>query len=281
MTTSMQDPTLSKVTSRDGTEIGYWSSGEGPALVLVHGLLGDHSRWAAMLPYLEPHFTVHAMDRRGRGASGDHPDYDIAREFEDVAAVVDAVAEAAGTSVDVLGSSGGAAYAIAAASLTPSIRRLVLFEPPTATVVSLLPASLTDRMDDLLAAGEREAVIEMAYRAVVGLSDAEIEHLRNQPAWSSRVAAAHTVPRELRSPPDRIFDPEQAARVTVPALVLAGGASPQPFQDSARIVADTLPNARVAALDAQGHGAAMLAPEIVAARVVDFLTGQVRGHEQP
>jgi pimeloyl-ACP methyl ester carboxylesterase len=37
--------------------------------------------------------TVHALDRRGRGASGDGTDYSLAREHEDVAAVVDAVAE--------------------------------------------------------------------------------------------------------------------------------------------------------------------------------------------
>jgi pimeloyl-ACP methyl ester carboxylesterase len=70
--------------SADGTEIGYWTSGEGPPLVLVHGSMGDHTRWDSLRPHLEPHFTVHAMDRRGRGASGDGPDYRIEREYEDV-----------------------------------------------------------------------------------------------------------------------------------------------------------------------------------------------------
>ncbi len=61
-----------RVASRDGTGIAYYSSGEGPPLLLVHGVLSDHSRWAPLLPYLEPRLTVHTMDRRGRGASGDH-----------------------------------------------------------------------------------------------------------------------------------------------------------------------------------------------------------------
>jgi pimeloyl-ACP methyl ester carboxylesterase len=58
---------VARVTSRDGTEIGYWTCGEGPPLVLVHGAPAGHSRWGPLLPSLEPHATVHAMDRRGRG----------------------------------------------------------------------------------------------------------------------------------------------------------------------------------------------------------------------
>lgn len=88
------EATMTRVTSRDGTQIAYWTSGEGPPLVVVHGTTADHTRWRPLLPYLEPRATVHALDRRGRGASGDAPDYDVAREFEDVAAVVDAVAQA-------------------------------------------------------------------------------------------------------------------------------------------------------------------------------------------
>ena len=76
-------PIAKRVASRDG---------DGPPLLLVHGGLGDHTRWGPLLPYLDPHFTVHAMDRRGRGVSGDGPDYSPLREFEDVAAVIDAIA---------------------------------------------------------------------------------------------------------------------------------------------------------------------------------------------
>ena len=80
------------VTSHDHTEIAYWTSGDGPPVVLVHGTPADHTRWRPLLPYLERHVTVHAIDRRGRGASGDAPEYSLQREYEDVAAVVDAVA---------------------------------------------------------------------------------------------------------------------------------------------------------------------------------------------
>jgi Alpha/beta hydrolase family len=88
---------------------------------LVHGAPADHTRWRPLLPYLEPYVTVHALDRRGRGASGDAPEYRLEREFEDVAAVVDAVA-ASGQPVDVYGHSHGGMVAFGAAALTPNVR---------------------------------------------------------------------------------------------------------------------------------------------------------------
>jgi pimeloyl-ACP methyl ester carboxylesterase len=271
---SIKDRELQVAVSADGTAIGYYKSGDGSPLLLVHGLLGDHSRWDALRHHLEQHFTVYAMDRRGRGASGDNQNYDIAREFEDVAAVVDAIAQTHGSSVDVYGSSGGACYAVGAAKLTTNIMRLVLFEPPTAGLMQLLPADLVDGLNTLLESGDREGVLRTAYREVVRLSEAEIEKLRAQPVWQNRIAAAHTVPRELGIPPERLFDPEQAASVTVPSLILVGDATPGPFQASSKTVASALPDARVSILEGQHHGAEMFAPDVVAGAILPFLSEQ-------
>jgi hypothetical protein len=60
--TRTHEPTMTRVVSRDGTQIACWTSGQGPPLVVVHGTLADHSRWRPLLPYLEPHATVHAME---------------------------------------------------------------------------------------------------------------------------------------------------------------------------------------------------------------------------
>jgi pimeloyl-ACP methyl ester carboxylesterase len=113
---------MMRVVSRDGTGIAVWTSGQGPPLVVVHGTPADHTRWRPLLAYLEPSVTVHAMDRRGRGASGDAPAYELAREHEDVAAVVDAAAEASGSAVDLYGHSHGAIVAFGAATLTSKRR---------------------------------------------------------------------------------------------------------------------------------------------------------------
>src|SRR5262245_32171992 len=86
---------MQTIRSKDGTIIAVERSGMGPPLVLVHGTSADHTRWKPLLPRLEAHFTVCAVDRRGRGGSGDAPGYSITLEFDDIAAVIDALGEPA------------------------------------------------------------------------------------------------------------------------------------------------------------------------------------------
>jgi pimeloyl-ACP methyl ester carboxylesterase len=63
------------VPSKDGTSIAVECAGTGPDLVIVHGGIGDRTRWKPLFPLLASRFTVCAMDRRGHGESGDAPDY--------------------------------------------------------------------------------------------------------------------------------------------------------------------------------------------------------------
>jgi len=267
------EATMTRVESRDGTEIAVWTSGHGPPLVLVHGAVADHTRWRPLLPHLEPHVTVHAMDRRGRGASGDAPGYAIEREFEDVAAVVDAVADASGSAADLYGHSFGGLCAFGGATLTAGIGRLVLYEgwPPADARARELPPGVGGRLDALLAEGNRDAVVEAMFREVVRMPEAEITALRAQPAWPARVAAAPTIVRELRAIPQVPFDPGQAARIAVPTLLLTGSDSDDPFAADLATVAAALPDARIGVLDGQRHVADILAPELFARRLLAFL----------
>ena len=269
--TRTDETTRSQVTSRDGTRIGWVTSGEGPPLVLVHGGLGDHTRWSELVPYLQPHRTVHAMDRRGRGMSGDGPEYSPQREFEDVAAVVEAVAGDAGSDVDVYGVSNGATFALGAATLTSSIRRLALYEPGIADADDLVTPELDERLDSLLADGDGEALVEAFFREALGLGDDDIATMRAQPSWPARVAAAPTLPRELRNAPEALFDPARAARVAVPTLLLQGSESPESLHADVRLVAEAVPDSRIVVLEGQAHSADFLAPQLVAEKLLAFL----------
>lgn len=262
--------------SKDGTEIAFWTSGQGPPLVLVHGATADHSRWRPLLPQLEPHVTVHAMDRRGRGASGDAPDYRLAREFEDVAAVVDAVAEAAGCAVDVYGHSFGGLCAFGGAASTTNVRKLVLYEgwPPADPSVFAPPPGVAERLDVLLAEGDRDGVVESFLRDVARVPDEEVRLLRAQPSWQARVDAAHTIRRELEAVPDGTFRPEWVAGVTNPVLLLRGEERPDPWAANIEPVAAALPDARIVVLEGQRHLADVLAPEAFAEQVLAFLRGE-------
>jgi pimeloyl-ACP methyl ester carboxylesterase len=273
------EATMTRVASRDGTEIAVWTSGQGPPLVLVHGAVADHTRWRPLLPHLEPQVTVHAMDRRGRGASGDAPAYDPRRELEDVAAVINAVAAAYGSPVDLYGHSFGGFCAFGAALLTANVGRLVLYEgwPPVDPRARELPAGLGERLDALLTEGNRDAVVETMFREVVRMPEAEVAALRAQPAWPARVAAAHTIVRELRAIPTLPFDPAEAARVAVPTLLLTGSESSDPFADDVARVAAALPDARVVVLEGHRHVADILAPKLFAGHLVAFLRDRPPG----
>jgi pimeloyl-ACP methyl ester carboxylesterase len=267
---------MTRVRSRDGTQIAWWTSGTGPPLVLVHGTPADHTRWRPLLPYLEPHVTVHAIDRRGRGASGDAPAYDLVREYEDVAAVVDAVAKASGAPVDLYGHSHGGIVAFGAATLTSNLGRLVLYEgwPVPNPEVYALPPGLEDRLDALLAAGDRDGVVEAVFRELVLMSDADMEAFKAAPSWPGRVAAAHTITREVRAETGARLDLEVAARITVPVLLLAGQHSADPSKADAEAVAAALPDARIVVIEGQEHVADVFVPEVFTEELLAFLRDQ-------
>lgn len=264
---------MSKTVSKDGTEIAYYTSGLGRPLVLVHGAPADHTRWHPLLPYLEPYVTVHAIDRRGRGASGDAGSYDIRREYEDVAAVVDTVAAESGSAVSIYGHSYGGFAAFGAPSLTSNIAKLVLYEgwPVTNPEVFAIPPDVAQRMDELAAAGDTDGVIETMFRTLVGMEDEELEALKAAPSWAARVAAAPALTRELRAIAHTAFDPELAAKIAVPVLLLTGEKSSEPSRADVGTVARAIPNGRVLEIPGQEHVADILAPEEFAPLLLAFL----------
>src|SRR5262245_45404454 len=199
------------VTSRDGTRIAYERSGSGPPLVLVHGTSVERFSFRFVEPLLTDRFTPCAVDRRGRGESGDSTvGYAIEQEFADVAAVVDSLAQPA----DLFGHSYGATVALGAAPLARNLRRLILYEP--APGVPQVDPDLPDRLDGLVAEGEREQLLTL-FLTEVGLDPDALEQLRASPLWRLRVAAAHTIPRELRAEESYRPDSSAFAPLSVPA----------------------------------------------------------------
>ena len=119
-----------RVVAPDGTPIAVFSAGAGRPLVLVHGTTADHRTWRVVGPDLATRWRLHAIDRRGRGDSGDEDPghYAIEREFDDLAAVAEALAAEAGGPVDVVGHSLGGRIALGASLRTAAIRRIVAYE---------------------------------------------------------------------------------------------------------------------------------------------------------
>jgi pimeloyl-ACP methyl ester carboxylesterase len=260
---------LHTVRSLDGTPIAYARTGSGPPLLLVHGAGTDHAAsWRHALPALATRFTVHAMDRRGRGSSGDAPAYALAREAEDVIAVLDAI----GPSVDVLGHSFGGLCALEAALETPRVRRLVLYESIPLRGSDGYRPGLVDELAATLARGDVEGMLVGMMSEVVGRLEAEIDLLRaDRSAWAARCSYAPTMVRELRVDEGYVFEPQRFHALDVPALLLVGGQSPEREHTNAAGVAEALPDARVVTVPDAQHIAMITAPERFVAAVVAFL----------
>jgi pimeloyl-ACP methyl ester carboxylesterase len=258
---------MKQVKSKDGVAIAYAQSGHGPPVVLVHGTTADHARWAPILPALEAQFTVCAVDRRGRGGSGDSPEYSIDRECDDVAAVVDSI----GRPAALLGHSYGAICSLEASLRTRHIRKLALYEPPVPSGVQINPAGAIERLEALLDQGDRAGVVTNFFTQIVHMPPAELKLLQSLPNWPARVAAAHTIPRELRADETYRFDAARFKDMRTPTLLLLGGDSPALFRAAIETVHRALPQSRVVVLPGQQHTAINTAPELFARELLAFL----------
>jgi pimeloyl-ACP methyl ester carboxylesterase len=258
---------LMKIKSKDGTEIAFAKTGHGPPLVLVHGTTADHTRWAPILPALEKEFTVYAIDRRGRGGSGDAASYAIEREFEDVAAVVDSIGEP----VALLGHSYGALCSLGASLRASHLRKLVLYEPPVPAGIEIYPPAIVGRLQKLLDQGDKAGVVSTFFTEIVHMPPAELTLLQKLPNWPARVAAAHTIPRELSGSGGYKLDAAHFKQMKTPTLLLLGGASPPMFKAAIDLVHKALPSSSVVVLPGQQHTAMNTAPDLFLREVLAFL----------
>jgi pimeloyl-ACP methyl ester carboxylesterase len=261
------------VTSKDGTRIAFDRSGNGPALILVGGALSDRSGGAPLAEILAPRFTVFSFDRRGRGDSEDTSPYSVEREIEDLEALID---EAGGTAF-VHGQSSGAVLALEATAKFPAkVRKLSLYEPPFIIDDSRPPPpeNYVTRINELIAANRRGEAVAFWMTEVVRAPAEGVAQMRNAPTWPALEALAHTLTYDIAVLGDNMAgDPlltDQWRAAIAPTLVIDGGASPAWIRNSARALADVLPNAQHRTLEGQTHNAA---PEVLAPEIERFFVG--------
>lgn len=242
---------METVTAADGIEIAFKQTGSGPPLVLVHGTALDHNFWdlSDARSALAEHYTVYAIDRRGRGGSGDADVYELEREIEDVAAVVESI----DAPVTLLGHSYGAICTLETADRVDTLQGLVLYEPAFTSEEGYPEVEqLLGAIQPLLADGEKEQALITDLNAV-GMPETYIEELRSNPSWQELVDAADTLPREFERIIEYEFDADQFTGMTTPTLLLAGGESPQRLIDATETVDETLLDSRTVWTDGAAH----------------------------
>jgi pimeloyl-ACP methyl ester carboxylesterase len=252
------------VTSRDGTVIGFTTLGAGPPMVLVHGAAVDRRSWGAVRRRLAEHFTVHAMDRRGRGLSAaEHEPYDIAREADDVAAVV----EAAGREVYLVGHSYGARCSLEAALRSDAIGRMFLYEPPMPAPGRPVASAAT--MQRLRAAADPAVLLETFLVEGVQLDQRVVEAMKGTAAWPAMMGNAPMVLREVECV-QRTDILDRLGPVTVPVRLLVGTETADYIRPAAEAIVRALPRADLVELVGQGHTANETAPDLLAKSILDF-----------
>jgi pimeloyl-ACP methyl ester carboxylesterase len=264
----------SQVVSRDGTAIAVFSTGtDGPPLLLVHGTTADHTTFRVVGPRFGQTRAVHAIDRRGRGASADTLPYSVEREFEDVAAVAEALAATSGRAVDVIGHSYGGRCALGAAIRTAAISRVVSYEgAPTPPGVTYHPSGLEARLSERLAAGDRDGALATFLAEVVGMNSQDLEAYRANPVWPARAAAAGTILRELAAEASLAASVEALGGVRQPVLQLLGSSSLPVFRDATVALDDRMTDGRIVVIDGAQHAAHHTHPDAFVSAVEGFLS---------
>jgi len=244
---------MNQVTSKDGTEIAYEKSGDGPALILVDGALCYRSfgPMRELAKLLSPHFTVYAYDRRGRGESTNSKPYAVEREVEDIAALI----QEAGGSAFVYGISSGGCLALeAAARLGDQIRKLAIYEAPynSDTAFRKQWKEYRQKLSEALAADRRGDAVVL-FMNLVGTPSEMVDGMRNSPVWPMFEFVAPTLAYDAAAMgDDRSVPVKRAAEVVSPSLVMNGTVIPF-MLDTATALTEAIPHAQHQTLEGQPH----------------------------
>ena len=266
------------VTSKDGTRIAYDRVGSGPPVILVGGALSyrKFKKMEELAGLLADRCTVINYDRRGRGDSTEVKPFALAREIEDLAALI----EAEGGSASLWGWSSGGALALRAAGAGVGVERVAVYEVPfMVTPDAKRPTrDYGQRLDRLVAAGDRSGAVRHFMRNAIGIPAPFVALMRPTPMWKRLAATAHTLPYDWAALGEHTMygaplDPEEWASVTAPALVAYGSRSPAVLQEGSRALAGVLPSAELRELEGVSHNLKMPA---LAPLLADFFTREAK-----
>ncbi len=265
------------VRSADGTPISYHTTGIGPGILVIPGALSDATDYAAMAGLLAANFTVHTVDRRGRGGSGPQGDgYSMTTECTDLAAV----REATGARY-VFGHSYGGLVALEAARRDPGIAKLALYEPGV-SVHGLISMSWIPEYREFLAQGRP---LDAFATFTIGAGPVAA---RRTPRWLMSAILRMLIRGDRRRKIFQLLDTnlrehEEVGRLddTYPSyrdasadvLLMAGGRSNLPWLAPAfERLTEVLPSARVHTFPKLDHfGPDQKGPAEVAEAVAAFL----------
>jgi len=246
-------------------------AGQGPALVLLHGLFGSARNWGGVQKALAQQYRVIAMDLRNHGASLHAVGMDYAAQASDVAETMAALG--IGRAIVLGHSMGGKAAMMLALARPDMVERLIIadiaprpYPPALRGVVAALQAvplhlGLTRQEADQALKG---AVPEAPIRSFL------LQNLRfetSPPSWRIGLSEITDAMPEIEA-----FAPPQSARFNGPALAMAGALSPYIRAEDHAGFRALFPNIGFASIARAGHWLHAENPEGFMAALRDFLS---------
>lgn len=270
-------PSLHQVTSADGTEISYERSGQGPVVILIAQALSDLRDNRRLGALLAASYTVVNYDRRGRGNSSDTGAWDIAREVEDIEALI----EAHGGTAVLFGASSGAVLALdAAAALPEKVVGLIAYDPPVIVDDrrAPVPQDLAEHLEELIRDGRASDAVREFNRVALGAPALMIWAMRAMVGpWRTMVAMAPTTVYDTRLcmglQDGKPLSTDRWNALRTRSLVLVGSKS-EPFMQSGTRELASLIGAGHTTIEGAHHATPMMKPASLIPSLRSFLDAE-------
>ena len=244
------------------------TTGRGPGLVVVPGGTRRARHYAALAAALADAYTVHVIERRGRGRSPEQgADYGLDVEMADVVEVLEETGAR-----QIFGHSYGGLIALHVA-LWAELDRVIAYEPAV-SVDGSIPSGWLPRYEELLARGHHARAM-VHFLHTMGFMPGG--PLSTAFAWGMQhFTAEGRSSRELLRPGAREFqavfdadsDGSRYAAITAPVLLLGGGRSPAYIQEVLPLLTETIPNAKLVVTPEFDHNAPDLGDPAAVAELI-------------
>ena len=245
-------------------------AGQGPPLVLLHGLFGSARNWGAVQKALASDYRVVALDLRNHGASPHAPAMDYAAQAADIAETLAALGVERAV---VLGHSMGGKAAMMLALTRPElVERLIIADIAPRPYAPALRAVVAALQALPLHAGLTRQEADQALRAAVPEAPIRsflLQNLRFEtvpPSWRiglAEIAAAMPAIEDFARPPGARFDG--------PALAMAGALSPYIRAEDHAAFRALFPRIRFVSIPRAGHWLHAENPQGFSAALQEFL----------
>jgi pimeloyl-ACP methyl ester carboxylesterase len=245
--------------SKDGTRIAYDVFGSGPVLIYITGAI-CHRNFKPVLDdakIFAKEFSVITYDRRGRGDSGDHPQYSLEKEIDDINALINscsALIDLYNGKVNIYGHSSGAILAMEAAIRLPSkIDKVFIYDPPYThdEIDKAKYGLLREKVNQLISKKDYSAAIRN-FLAGIGMPQFFVFCLPIMPGWKKLKALAPTLSYDMDMTKD--FPPlEHLAEIKVPIKIVYGEKSPDSIQSVSKMITKAVNTAHLLELPQQDH----------------------------